>query len=265
MSGGAETSSLALALSAQGEVEIGVANIVQVVQSCVTCSEALVVDAFVELLVFAAGDREVARVIFDTASAHATGAAALVGTVGIQAIRPIVDLTGGILRSCTLVDVLANIAVSSVSFITLAVIRTDGIYALRILLACCDSEITLVNVLTRIRIARVSSAANTLESTVVVDAISCIDAIVKTIGTFVDVKAHVWIVDWQAGVCSESVGTETSVRTDSIGAFREGDGGTVVDSATFVDVGADVEVGVEVEADSAIAVVRADSIDTAFG
>lgn len=78
MSGSAKTSSLALALGAEGEVEVGIANVIEVVQRCVTCSEALVVDTFVEFLVVAASDREVARVFFDTASAHATGAAALV-------------------------------------------------------------------------------------------------------------------------------------------------------------------------------------------
>jgi len=122
MSGSAETSSLALALSAEGEVEVGIANVIEVVQSRVTCSEALVVDAFVKLLVFAASDREVARIFLDTASAHANGAVALVGTVVIQAIRPVVDLAGCVLRSRTLVDVLANIAVGCVSFITLAVV-----------------------------------------------------------------------------------------------------------------------------------------------
>ena len=39
------------------------------------------------------------------------------------------------MRSRTLVNIFANIAVGSVSFITLAVVRADGIYALRVLLA----------------------------------------------------------------------------------------------------------------------------------
>jgi len=114
----AETSSLALALSAKGKIEVRIANVIKVVQSCVTCRETLIVDAFVEFFVISASDWEVARVVFNTASAHATRTVTLVRAVCVQTIRPVVDLTSGILRSCTFVDVFTDIAIRAVSFIT---------------------------------------------------------------------------------------------------------------------------------------------------
>jgi len=109
--------------------------------------------------------------------------------------------------------------------------------------------------LTSVRVASVSSATDTFKSTVVVDTIGSVDTIIETVSTFVDIITHVWIVKRQAGVCSESVGAEASVRTDSVGAIRECNCSTVVDSATLVDVSADIQVGVEMIANSTIAIV----------